>query len=105
MSTSVHARIHPPCLPQCMLGYTARQTPPGQRPPGQRPPCPVHAGIDMATVAVRSHSTGMHSCLDFYLAISKLAPNALMIITKQYAFYRGTALRNDTCKIYTDVNK
>ena len=42
---------------QCMLGYT----PPAQCMLGYTP-CPMHAGIDMATAAVGTHPTGMHSC-------------------------------------------
>ena len=80
------------CLPQCMLGYTPRQTPtypadtpPGQTPPhadtapgrhpltrhppvrhpppGRHPPLGRHPPQQTATAADGTHPTGMHSCL------------------------------------------
>ena len=48
------------CLSACWDTHS-----PGQKhpPPSWADPlCPVHAGIDMVTVADGTHPTGMHSC-------------------------------------------
>ena len=74
------------CLPQCMLGYTPQQTPPGQtpprqtthtppgrHPPGQTPPRQTPSRIDTPprqtspppaiTAADGTHPAGIHSCV------------------------------------------
>ena len=51
------------CLPQCMLGYTPRQTPPRQTPPRADIPLSRHPPQQTATAADGMHPTGMHSCL------------------------------------------
>ena len=71
---------------------TGQTPPPGQTSPLGRhpppsaywdtPPCPVHAGIDMATAAVGTHPTGMHSCLLSMNYCVKYSPNNGLYFTK-----------------------